>query len=223
MSPDPGTSVGEPIDLQYRSKADLVTDYLRRELQAGIPGPGERLVVSRVADRLGVSKVPVREAVTRLIGEGLLLLLPNVGPVVPEFTTHEVTETALMRVAIERLGLTTAFDHQTPQSRAAVEDVLRRMADPEADFPSLNVEFHIAMIDSTPYREVVRTARALLERAQRYRTALRVPGYLQGAHHSHEQLYDCLRDGDLDRLLAMNEAHITDAAAQLADQMSSRG
>lgn len=222
MTSDPVAPAAEPIDLQYRSKADLVTDYLRKELQAGIPGPGERLVVARVADRLGVSKVPVREAVTRLIGEGILLLVPNVGPVVPDFTTHEVTETALMRVAIESLGLTTAIEHQTPESRASVERVLEKMADSEADFPSLNVEFHLAMIEPTPYREVVRTARTLLERAQRYRTALRVPGYLQSARHSHVQLYECLCDGDLDRLLEMTKAHITDAAAQLTSHMSSR-
>ncbi len=50
--------------LPYRTESDLVTEYLPTELQAGRPKPGQRLVVAQVAAALGVSKVPVREAVT---------------------------------------------------------------------------------------------------------------------------------------------------------------
>ena len=101
------------VELGFKSKTDLVTDLLREELQAGKPGPGERLVVSQVAARLGVSKVPVREAVTRLTGEGLLLYKPNIGPVVPAFTAEEVYETALMRVALESVASQSALPPKT--------------------------------------------------------------------------------------------------------------
>lgn len=207
-------------ELHYRSKTDLVADYLRAELQAGRPGAGERLVVSRVADRLGVSKVPVREAVTRLIGEGLLMLRPNVGPVVPEFTAHEVIETALMRVALDRLALESAVGNHTPESLRAIESVLEQMAEADADFPALNVRFHLAMIDTSPYRELVRTAGSLLERAQRYRTARLVPGYRLDAHTEHIELYDCLRQSDVRALQELNEHHIMDAAHKLTAHMA---
>ena len=210
------------IHLPYRSKTDLVTDYLRGEIQAGRPGAGQRLVVSQVAHRLGVSKVPVREAVTRLIGEGLLTLRPNVGPVVPEFTAHEVIETALLRVAVDRLALETALTRHTAASLHAIEAILDEMAGAHERFPELNVKFHIAMIDPSPYREVVRTASALLERAQRYRVTQVVPGYQPDAHEEHKELFAHLQERDLDALRELDERHIMNAAHRLTDQMNGK-
>jgi DNA-binding GntR family transcriptional regulator len=212
--PSPGR-----IDLPYRSKTDLVTEYLRSELQAGRPGAGERLVVSRVAERLGVSKVPVREAVTRLIGEGLLVQRPNVGPVVPDFTAHEVIETALIRVAIEGLALDSAAPLHTPESIDRLKDLLATMEGNDADFPALNVEFHLALIATCPYEEMVRLAGSLLERAQRYATVHVVQNYRAAAHAEHRQMFDCLTRGDTDQLKALNEHHVMHAAQELTSHM----
>ncbi len=209
-----------PIDLPYRSKTDLVTDYLRRELQAGRPGAGERLVVSRVAERLGVSKVPVREAVTRLIGEGLLVLRPNVGPVVPDFTAHEVIETALMRVALEGVALDSAVPRHTAESLNALEELLVSMEPADADFPALNVRFHLGVIAPSPYAEMVRMAGSLLERAQRYATVHFVPGYRDAAHAEHLKMFELLNRGDTEQLKAMNEQHVIGAARRLTAQMT---
>lgn len=210
------------VQLPYRSKTDLVTDFLKAEIQAGRPGAGQRLVVSQVAHRLGVSKVPVREAVTRLIGEGLLTLRPNVGPVVPEFTAHEVIETAMLRVAVDKLALETALDRHTPESFRGIQAILDEMATAHERFPELNVKFHIAMIHPSPYREVVRTASALIERAQRYRVTQVVPGYQPDAHEEHKELFAHLRERDLGALHELDEHHIMDAAHKLTDQMEGR-
>src|SRR5690349_24737337 len=128
MTGGSSSSDGEArIELGFKSKTDLVTELLRQELQAGKPGPGQRLVVSQVAARLGVSKVPVREAVTRLIGEGLLLHRPNIGPVVPAFTTDEVHETALMRVALESVASQSALPRHDSETLARIEALLHAM------------------------------------------------------------------------------------------------
>lgn len=214
------TANSDQLELPYRSKTDLVTDYLRQELQVGRPPAGERLVVSHVAHRLGVSKVPVREAVTRLIGEGLLELRPNVGAVVPEFSAHEVIETALMRVAMDRLALETAVPLHTAESFRAIESILDEMSTATIDFPTLNVRFHVAMIQPSPYKEAVRTAGMLLERAQRFRTTQIVPGYQPHAHLEHVELFECIRAGDLELLQHMNERHIMDAAHKLTGYMA---
>ncbi|MGQ7311084.1 GntR family transcriptional regulator [Microbacterium arabinogalactanolyticum] len=213
-------SGSRPVALNYRSKTDLVTDYIRAELQSGRIGAGERLVVSRVADELGVSKVPVREAVTRLVGEGLLILRPNVGPVVPIFSEHEVIETALMRAAIEGLALEYALPHHDERSIAHADEILQRMADPEQDFPALNVEFHLALIAPSPYEEITRTAATLLERAHRFLTVHRVPGYRSDAEHEHAQLLELVRQGDLEGLQILNREHIMAASRKLMEQMS---
>lgn len=207
------------IDLPYRSKTDLVTEYLRGELQAGRPAAGERLVVSRVAEKLGVSKVPVREAVTRLIGEGLLVLRPNVGPVVPDFTAHEVIETALMRVAIEGVAIDSAVPLHTAQTLSDLETLLATMEIAEAEFPAFNVKFHLGVIAPSPYQEMVRTAVSLLERAQRYATVHLVPNYRAEAHAEHLEMFELLKSRDTGQLKVMNEHHVMGAARKLTAHM----
>lgn len=206
-------------DLGYRSKADLVTDHLRAELQAGRPGPGQRLVVSQVAERLGVSKVPVREAVTRLVGEGLLLHSPNVGPLVPAFTAEEVHETALMRVAIESIAIESALPRHNEASVNRLDELLVEMQRTGVDFPALNVRFHTAVVEPTHYREMHRLVCSLLARAQRYAIVHSVPGYLPEAHQEHLQLADAVRDGDLQLLLELNANHVLHAAEKLIARM----
>lgn len=208
---------GGPI--AYRSKADLVTEHLRTELQAGRPGPGERIVVDRVASRLGVSKVPVREAVTRLTGEGLLVHVPNVGPVVPEFSAHEIRETAIMRVAIEAAALPSALPRHTDETIARLDGLLAEMSGVEVDYPALNVRLHEQILDPTPYRELHRTAHALLARAQRYAIVHTVPGYRPHANEEHAQLVELVKQRDLDALQQLNHHHVTTAADQLIEQV----
>jgi len=207
------------VELGFRSKTDLVTQLLRQELQAGKPGPGERLVVSQVATRLGVSKVPVREAVTRLIGEGLLQQKPNIGPVVPAFTADEVHETALMRAALESVASQSALPRHDAESLALLEKLFAAMERAGEDYPELNVQFHAAVLAPVPYREMFRSIEALLARARRYAIVHSVPGYRDSAQDEHRQLLDLVRRNDVESFNRLNEQHIMGAASQLITQM----
>lgn len=220
VSAEPDDRDGDRIELPFRSKAVLVTDYLRAELQAGRPGPGERLVVSRIADKLGVSKVPVREAVTQLIGEGLLELKPNVGPVVPLFTPHEIVETALMRVAIDSAAMDSAVPLHDKNSLGQLADLLAAMDDADDEFTALNVSFHMAVLEPSPYREMLRTSRMLLERAQRYGTVHRVPGYHEMAQSEHTAIFNAVKARDLPELKRRHEQHVMTAAEQLVRHLA---
>jgi DNA-binding GntR family transcriptional regulator len=205
--------------LGFRSKADLVTEHLRTELQAGRPGPGQRVVVSQVAAALGVSKVPVREAVTRLTGEGYLQHIPNVGPVVPSFTATEVQETAIMRVALETVALETALPGHDADSLSELSNLVVAMDGDDVDYPACNVEFHSAVVAPTPYRELHRTIRSLLDRAQRYAIVHTVPGYRHDAQREHREIVELARAGDLGGLVELNRRHVLSAAEQLIEHM----
>jgi DNA-binding GntR family transcriptional regulator len=219
QSSEVGPSRVSAPPLGFRSKADLVTEHLRGELQAGRPGPGERLVVSQVAAALGVSKVPVREAVTRLIGEGYLLHIPNVGPVVPSFTAAEVHETAIMRVALESVALETALPRHDPRTLAELEAMVVTMDGDDVDFPASNVAFHSAVVAPTPHRELHRTIRSLLDRAQRYAIVHAVPGYRDDAQREHREIVGLVRAGDLRALEDLNRRHVLSAAERLIEHM----
>lgn len=205
--------------LAYRSKADLVVEYLRDEIQRGHYRPGDRLVLDTIASSLNVSKIPVREAITRLTGEGLLELQPHVGPVVPSFTGADVLETAILRVAVEAVALQVAIPLHDQASLDAAEEILGAMNAGSESFPELNVRFHSALVAPTPYRFIHQNVESLLRRAQRYAPTYRVPGYRSEAQDEHLALLEGARIGDVPLVLRLNEAHILSAARQLAARL----
>ena len=138
--------------LEYATKTDQVLSHLRAAIQRGDVRPGQRLVVDRIAADLGVSKVPVREAITRLTGEGLVEWRTHVGPVIPAFTSDHVTETALLRVAVEAVALELAMPLHDDESLARCQELLDAMSGQDEAFPELNVRFHASLVAPIPYR-----------------------------------------------------------------------
>lgn len=210
-------------ELRFRTKTDLVAEHLRTAINEGRYRPGQRLVLDRLAAQLGVSKVPVREAVTRLTGEGLLEMRANVGPVLPELTADDVRETALLRVAVETAALRLAVPRHHETSLKLAREHLNAMGAEDADFPELNVRFHAALVAPVPYPYMLQTVEVLLRRAQRFATVHRVPGYRRAAQDEHVALYEASAAGDLEKVVRLNAEHVEQAADQLAARLEASG
>jgi DNA-binding transcriptional regulator YhcF (GntR family) len=90
---------------------ELVTTAIRQRILSGDLAPGEVLRQEALADELGVSRVPVREAITRLVGEGLLTKVPHKGAYVAELSIEEVQETFEIRLRLEPWLFSQAIPH----------------------------------------------------------------------------------------------------------------
>ncbi|TDE11867.1 GntR family transcriptional regulator [Jiangella asiatica] len=204
--------------LPYRTKTELVYEHLRERILAGQPAPGERLVLDQVAADLGISKVPVREAVTRLLGEGWLENRPHAGPVVPVLSPAEVVETAVIRAALETAAIEAAIPRHDERSVAAMREILTEMeiADEEAEFPRLNVRLHTAVIEPCGLPRLLEMTVSLMHRTFRYQTIHRVGGYRQLAHSEHVAIVDAVTARDVERATALTRRHIVEAAERLA-------
>ncbi|CCH80229.1 putative Gluconate operon transcriptional repressor [Nostocoides japonicum T1-X7] len=98
------------VALQRRSTADRVCDELRRLIIAGALEPGQPLHEKRVAEELGVSRSPVREALQQLVAERLLIAAePSKTVTVREFTEDDIHEIYDARIAIERHAAATVI------------------------------------------------------------------------------------------------------------------
>jgi DNA-binding GntR family transcriptional regulator len=197
----------------------LIYEHLRGEILAGRPAPGSRLVVDQIAERLGVSKVPVREAITRLTGEGWLETRPHAGPVLPLITPDEIRETALIRSALESSAVRAAAPRHDETSLAALADLVHRMDDAVEDFPRRNLELHTAVIAPAPYPRLKNMTVSLMERALHYQTVHRLPGYLDQAQAEHREIVEALVAHDTERAGDVISRHIRTAAERLADFM----
>ncbi len=187
--------------VEYRTKTDLVYQALRKRLLLGQYLPGARIVVDQLALELGTSKVPVREAVVRLTGEGWLQMQPHVGATVPLLHPDEILETSLIRGALESVAVRLAVEHLTADAldrlRALVGAMDAAIASESPDYPDLNVRFHAATIECCPYSNMRAIVESVLEKTSRLRTVRFLPEYGPQSQNEHRRLLDALerRDG----------------------------
>jgi DNA-binding GntR family transcriptional regulator len=151
--------------------SDLVVDSIREAILSGRLAPGEMLVERRLAELLGVSKTPVREALITLAASGLVTVTPNRGAVVRAVSTDDVYKAYEVRLLLEPWavartvregGLTSA----TGAARTALEDARRHLPDEDHVQLSLaNRRFHRALYADCGNEIVVRQLDLLQELA----------------------------------------------------------
>ena len=141
-----------PFPTARPTLAVQVLDQLRGLLIAGALSPGEKLSLRTVADRLGVSMTPVREAVARLIAERALEVLPNRAVRVPVISLQQFRELTAIRLAIEGFAAERAAQVRTAHDLAAIarhdaafrRQCGRRQRDADAAVRA-NAAFHFAV------------------------------------------------------------------------------
>lgn len=181
----------------YRTKSSLVYEALRQTILAGRFAPGSRIIIDQLAIELGTSKVPIREAIGRLVGEGWLQMNPHMGAVVPELSAEEVLETAIIRSAVEGAAVRFSAERLSEAEIKTLGSLLSKMdAAAKADapeYPELNAQFHAAAFDACPFPALKQTATSLLDKACRLRAVRFLPQYLPQAQSQHHQLFQALK------------------------------
>jgi DNA-binding GntR family transcriptional regulator len=147
------------------SKADHAYDSILQSILDGEYEPGERLVIERLARELGVSVVPVREAIRRLEADGYVTFTRNIGATVTAIDLDRYPETIEAVAAIEGVALGLAAPHLTPTDLRRAREVNDRLRESLAkfdptQFTRLNRRFHEILYNACPNRHIL----AILER-----------------------------------------------------------
>jgi DNA-binding GntR family transcriptional regulator len=151
------------------SLAQLVSGQIRGRILDGTLKPGERLVEDRLSAELGVSRVPVREALRGLSAEGLVTLLPRRGATVVEVTPQDVAELVEVRALLEGLNARLAAQRHDPEIVALLQDTLERGNEAAAtgtpeQLSRLNAEFHERLAEASRNSVLADVMRGLRER-----------------------------------------------------------
>ena len=138
----PGPKHGATVEFVY---GKLREDILRREL-----GPGFRLIEGEITQRFGVSRGPVREALRRLAGEGLIEHVPNRGGTVSRHSPTELRELFLIRIELEALAARLAARSDDSIALAAFRQAVLPIFDDSrrqvSEYLLENTAFHHAVI-----------------------------------------------------------------------------
>ncbi|MFJ6095678.1 GntR family transcriptional regulator [Williamsia muralis] len=192
--------------------SNRVVSELERMIVTGELVPGQQIRQELMAERLGVSRLPIREGLRQLTSEGLVTHEHNVGFSVARLDQSEFDQIYLMRAALERevLAVLPRFDD------AAINDIRalgRRVSAAAADGDILqmrlcNQMFHFAMFERSPLSLVVTELRRLWNLAMPYHAAyLYDPVAREKVCAEHDSMIDALAAGDNELLIYLMNAH----------------
>jgi DNA-binding GntR family transcriptional regulator len=212
------------MNIVVRTLSDQTYEIVRRRILVGAMQPGTAVRQDVIAAELGVSKIPLREALGRLEQDGLLSSYPNRGYVVRDLSTDEASEVFALRLKLEPGAVAEACLRATPTDHAAAEKALSaleaELAKPDGDHVSFNRAFHLALV-----RPGGHITFQLMERlqilAERYvRVHLEPLGRDERASQEHREILRAWTRGDAAEVEALTVNHILGTLSDLKQQLS---
>jgi DNA-binding GntR family transcriptional regulator len=196
-----------------RNLAEDVADHLRDSILTGRLRPGERIDQDALAAELGVSRLPVREALIGLDQEGLVETLPRRGSYVQRLQPDDIADHYEIFGHVSGLAAARAATRFAPADRQALRAVHDRMAtatDP-AEQERLNFEFHRIVNAAGASRRLTSVLR-LLSRSLPMHYYEFVPGWSGRAQSQHEEILQALERADPQAAQQAMERHLADSA-----------
>ncbi|MBI5032553.1 MAG: GntR family transcriptional regulator [Chloroflexi bacterium] len=205
------------MSVTYRTMQGIVYDTIREAILEGRYKPGQRLVADDLAKELGVSRMPIREALQRLEVIGLVTSAPHRGTSVSELSEIEIIEIYHIRAVLEGLAARLATPHLTCTHHQQLNDLLIQMeqstSTQEIDqILQLNHAFHLIIWNAADAPRLLVLMENLYDASRRFRrTSLQVPGRLAQIAQEHRKMLKALmqRDVDLAERYAIEHHEIT--------------
>lgn len=195
--------------------AEQVTDELRAAIHSGELAPGDRLVERKLAERLGVSHIPVREALTRLAEERLITREPRRGARVAALTAQDLEEIASLRIVLEQFMAIRVQERWTDASAQRLRQIIDAMEAAEVgDMTEVlrqDRAFHEALADLSEHRFLTEISAQLRGRITGFITAANaaLPPAEQAEHvRSHREIMDAIASGDPDAARTVIAEHV---------------
>jgi DNA-binding GntR family transcriptional regulator len=193
--------------------AQHALDALRAAIVAGDLRPGQRIVQDALAERLGISVAPVREALRLLEQEGQVTYRPRHGYSVTELRLEDLEEIYELRQLLEERAARAALPALGPEELARVAAAADECAaaDERGDVAAelqANRRFHLGLLAAPGHRQLLRVIRLLWDSTEAYRALYyNLPEERRRAADAHQRIMDAARRGDADELVAELDRH----------------
>ncbi|MEU3140046.1 GntR family transcriptional regulator [Nocardiopsis alba] len=212
---------GQLRPVPRRSTAELIADQLRAAIMYGSLSPGDQLGEADLAGRLGVSRGPLREAMQRLVQEGLLRSERHRGLFVRELTPDDVRDVYVARLAVERTACELIMRGNRGEAVARLTPALDRLARAAAAadrhaMSEADQEFHETLVSCSGNSRLERMARTLLVETRMCLTVMQdVYPEPEELLEEHRRILDAIVEGEESRLLGLIETHMLDTVDRI--------
>lgn len=215
-----------PVNLDsYKPLRELVLEALREAIFNGVLQPRERLMEIQLAEELGVSRTPVREALRKLEQEGFIVMVPRKGAYVADLSLKDIEDVFEIRIALEGLAASLSAERITDEE---LEVMQRLLAEKAEAIKSLNMEklvevdtqFHETIYNSSRNERLSNIISNLREQIQRYRTtSLAYPGRMQRSLEEHRSIVEAIQARDPILAKQLVQDHIENAENTLLETL----
>jgi DNA-binding GntR family transcriptional regulator len=211
----------EPVSRE--STAAIIARQLREAIMNGSLPPGTQLGEAELAGQFQVSRGPLREAMQRLVSEGLLRSERHRGLFVIDLEPEDIHDIYSARLAIERAAVIRIVHGPAPDEAAdLLEEAVREMASATSNedwsaVSEADTRFHEVLVSASGSKRLVRMSRTLLIETRMCLSALRLT-YASDEERvtEHKQITEAIRAGDQNAALSLLEVHMEDAVQRLA-------
>jgi len=210
----------------YIPLRDVIFNTLRDAIVSGELKPGERLMEVSLAEKMGVSRTPVREAVRRLEVEGLVTMTPRKGTHVAELSVKDIMDVLEIRAALDKLATELAASRIRQENIRQLESIHRQYI---AHLHKENlqgaikkdVEFHDAIYHASGNNKLMNVAANLREQVYRFRVLyMRDFSNAEDVLKEHEHILKALCDKDSQKAGQLAQEHIVHQQQTIIQQVA---
>lgn len=219
-----------PVNLDsYRPLRELVLDAIREAIINGSLQPRERLMEIQLAEELGVSRTPVREALRNLELEGFIVMVPRKGAYVADLSIKDVVDVFEIRAALEGLAAGLAAERITGEELEEMERQLVEKGEAIAQnnftrLVEVDTKFHETMYKASRNERLSSIISNLREQIQRFRsTSLSYPGRMRESLDEHRGILEAIESRDVTLARQLAQEHIENAENAFIESIKKDG
>lgn len=213
---------------EYLPLRDVVFNTLREAILKGELQPGERLMEVSLAQKLGVSRTPIREAIRKLELEGLVKMTPRKGAEVAQITLQDLSDVLEVRRHLEELAVELTCKKASEETLAFLKECHENFkkaitGDNLTEIATADVQLHDAIYESTGNKRLIQILNNLREQMYRYRLE-----YIKDEHKrnvmadEHERLINAISSRDVEVAKAAIRTHIDNQEKTIIENLTTK-
>lgn len=216
----------QPLGFDAVTLSDKVFEGLAKDILSGAVEPGARLDEPSICRKFGVSRTPIREALRRLSGTGLVEINPRKGVTVARIDVEQLHDMFEALAEFEGLCSRLSAVRMTTLEKKRLEILNSgrrgKIAKGNKDLAELNNEFHEAIYRGAHNISIASVARSFRQRLAPFRALQFVPGHTEYSFHEHDAIVEAISKSDADGAYTLTRNHITGTAVLVIEYFQER-
>ena len=219
----------KPVRLDsFRPLRELVCEHIREAIISGVFSPGERLMEIQMADEMGVSRTPVREAIRMLEKEGFVVMIPRRGTYVSNMSIKDINDVYEIRISLDTLAAGLAAERITDGELEELQCLLVKIGEAiesnnMAKIVEADIEFHDVLYKASRNERLRNIINNLREQITVIRgVSMRYPGRLKDTQEEHRRLVESIAARNVEKSQEAARIHLENAERTLMISMAER-